>query len=210
MKTFLPRVAVAAAFAAAGSASAASLVPNPNANTGGIPTTSATSTSDAASEKLFSSLGLVEANYKPIPVLPTTKELSSNGTAASPTYNTSSSPNSFQVLSSPQALNLANQKHNTSEWGQTSLLYIPATPSPTSNSTVKVNGTSFTSTSPKSLAASTNGQTMGPGGCPVYTAPYTPNGGWDKLPAPVYPAFDPVKANIFRYRQQVSVNLGSW
>ena len=61
-------------------------------------------------------------------------------------------------------------------------------------------------TSAKSFAAAS---TMGPGKCPILQ-PYTPVGGWSAVPPPVFPAFDAVKANVMRYRQQVGVNLGNW
>ncbi|KAK0567076.1 Glucan 1,3-beta-glucosidase 3 [Tilletia horrida] len=61
--------------------------------------------------------------------------------------------------------------------------------------------------SPLHLAAQS---TIGPGNCPIQTQAYTPIGGWEALPPPLFAPFDPVRANIMRYRQQQGVNLGSW
>ncbi|CEH14860.1 hypothetical protein CBOM_02676 [Ceraceosorus bombacis] len=63
------------------------------------------------------------------------------------------------------------------------------------------------SSSANSFASS--GPKIGPGNCPIQSA-YTPKGGEDALPPPVFAPFDPVKANVMRYRQQNAVNMGAW
>ncbi|KAK0548718.1 Glucan 1,3-beta-glucosidase 3 [Tilletia horrida] len=162
--------------------------------------------------KIANSLSLAVANYKPIPIVPPTGTLAVNGTNAITGLNgsngtfavngTTSSiaiPNRFQVLggnatsstsNAATEQSLVNPAANVSEWGIPSTLNLDTS-----------------TASPLHLAAQA---TIGPGNCPVQTTPYVPIGGWEALPAPIFAPFDPVRANIMRYRQQQGVNLGSW
>lgn len=94
----------------------------------------------------------------------------------------------------------SSSSSNNESWGQPSLLFIAQDSDSDSTSSKSNSGNSF---------ASKSGGTIGPGNCPIQDK-YTPVGGWDALPAPTFPPFDPVKATAYRYRQQVGVNLGAW
>lgn len=151
---------------------------------------------DSGFAGLASSLSLAIANYKPIPQLPTTSSSNSsgntNGNKLMPvSSNAGSTQQTFQVQSQSQA-NSYFQSHPVAEWGEPSVLYVSNTSASTSGAN------KFTST-----------KTVGPGKCPVATS-YTPVGGADALPAPTFAPFDAVQANVYRYRQQQSVNLGAW
>lgn len=150
-------------------------------------------TRDTSLTSLASALSLVIANYKPIPQLPTNASSSSstinNGSTTAKQLVSMGGSTSQQTFMT-QSTNSSNVKP-TSEWGEPSVLYVPQSASSSAN-TFKASGA-----------------TLGPGNCPVQQA-YTPNGGWSALPPPVFPAFDPVMANVYRYRQQQGVNLGAW
>ncbi|PWN20541.1 glycoside hydrolase [Microstroma glucosiphilum] len=73
---------------------------------------------------------------------------------------------------------------------------VPA-PLVLSNSSSSSKGNTFKTTS-----------TVGPGSCPLNTTSYVSTYG--ALPDPTYAKFNSVKANIMRYREQMSVNLGGW
>ncbi|CBQ70574.1 related to Glucan 1,3-beta-glucosidase precursor [Sporisorium reilianum SRZ2] len=154
---------------------------------------------DTSLNAVASALSLAAANYKPIPQLPTANQSSAIANANTGGRNTvSSKPNSFQVQKTGSTTDWSST-HKSSDWGVPSTLYVPVESlNQTSNGT--------DADSARKLASS---RKVGPGGCP-YSAGYTPNGGWDKLPPPTFPAFDPVKATIMRYRQQQGVNLGTW
>lgn len=146
---------------------------------------------------LASSLSLAIANYKPIPQLPTSNDGSSstaNGNKLMPVSSGSgSTQQTFQVQSQTDA-NSYFKSHPVTEWGEPSVLYVAnTTDAATANGANK-----FASTA-----------TVGPGKCPVASS-YTPVGGADALPAPTFEPFDAVQANVYRYRQQQSVNLGAW
>lgn len=145
-----------------------------------------------------SALSLAAANYKPMPQLPTANQSSliSNATANGRTAM-SGKANTFQVQSDSSTTDWS-ATHESSDWGVPSTLYVPVE---SLNSTAAPD-----SDAARKLASS---RKVGPGGCP-YSTGYTPNGGWANLPAPTFPAFDPVKATIMRYRQQQGVNLGAW
>ncbi|UZJ52300.1 hypothetical protein CBS101457_001620 [Exobasidium rhododendri] len=141
---------------------------------------------------LAGALSLVVANYKPIPQLPTNSTTSSVSNA-----NTTAN----QMISSGGAVGQqpfitqsadAPDLKSISEWGVPSTLYVPE---------------SVTNASSANTFKST--AKIGPGSCPIQQE-YTPVGGWSALPAPTFDAFDPVMANIYRYRQQQGVNLGAW
>lgn len=153
---------------------------------------------DTSLNAVASALSLAAANYKPIPQLPTANQNTSIADSPAGGRNTlSSKANSFQVQKSGSTTDWT-ATHNSSEWGVPSTLYVPVD---------SVNQTSGSTTDPARQLASS--KKVGPGGCP-YSTGYTPNGGWDNLPPPVYPDFDPVMATIMRYRQQQGVNLGAW
>lgn len=145
-------------------------------------------TASSGFNAIASGLSLAVANYKPIPELPTTSQLSAITNSSANQLKVSSGS---QLTFETQALSgtsLATAK-NVSEWGEVSLLYVPKE-TPTSR-----------------VAAA--GSTIGPGKCQIMDK-YTPVGGWDALPPPTFGKFDPVLANIYRYRQQQGVNLGAW
>lgn len=153
---------------------------------------------DHGFSSIATSLSLAVANYKPIPQLPSsnTSVNSSNSSTASGASqllpigtSSGSSQQSFQLQSNSEASSYS-KTHPESSWGEPSILYVPEK----------------SSSSASQLASS---KTVGPGKCPVISE-YTPSGGWNSLPDPTYPAFDPVMANVYRYRQQQGVNLGSW
>lgn len=130
-------------------------------------------------------LGLIIANYKPIPQLPKATSGSSFVAVSGHKYQTASANETADYPFS-----------NTTEYGVTSTLYLPVDDSTTVGSSKTVdNGNSF--------AAST----VGNGACPLNTTTYVPT---TTLGDPVFDSFDPVKANIMRYRQQIGVNLGGW
>ncbi|EPQ28427.1 uncharacterized protein PFL1_04253 [Pseudozyma flocculosa PF-1] len=144
---------------------------------------------------LASALSLAAANYKPIPQLPTSNSsqplsaISAGGDARQELglgrgY-------SFKVQPADAASSYA-ATHSLADWGEPSTLYVPVD----ANGTVQ--GHEFKA-----------GRKVGPGSCP-YSEEYTPKGGWQNLPPPVFPPFDPVKATVMRYRQQQGVNLGTW
>ena len=58
----------------------------------------------------------------------------------------------------------------------------------------------------KSLAVVNQEVLAAEGGDPCHVQPYDP----PPVLSQTFPAFDSSRANIFRYRQQQSVNLGSW
>ncbi|PWN48295.1 glycoside hydrolase [Violaceomyces palustris] len=151
---------------------------------------------------LAGTLSLAVANYKPIPQLPLANSTSltggsQNGGASSMMVQ----GKSFKVQNGDYEAN-----HSVKEWGVPSTLYVSVDDqsSSSSNSTTSPVHNNKDAATPKKLATTTVGN-----GCPLSNA-YTPNGGWDNLPAPTFPAFDSVKANAMRYRQQQGVNLGSW
>ncbi|KAL9935520.1 hypothetical protein V8E36_005868 [Tilletia maclaganii] len=138
--------------------------------------------------KIATSLSLAVANYKPVPLVPTANSLIVD--TSSSTLNTG--PNRFQALGNGTSHNssfLVNGK-DSRKWGIPSSLNL-----------------STETTAPLHMAAQ---DTIGPGNCPIQKTPYTPMGGWEALPPPIFAPFDPVRANIMRYRQQQGVNLGSW
>lgn len=137
---------------------------------------------------IASSLSLAVANYKPIPQLPTTSELASTSDSSANQLKVSGGRQQTFQTQPLSGTSLSTAK-NVSEWGEVSLLYVPKE-TPTSR-----------------VAAA--GSTIGPGKCQVL-GEYTPTGGWDALPPPTFGEFDPVQANIYRYRQQQGVNLGAW
>ncbi|KAE8231054.1 hypothetical protein CF326_g3935 [Tilletia indica] len=140
--------------------------------------------------KIASSLSLAIANYKPVPIVPTANDLVVN--ASLPSSN--SGANRFQTVaggnSTTNSSITAASGVNVSEWGVASTLNFDTSVA-----------------SPLNMAVQA---TIGPGNCPIQTTPYTPIGGWEALPPPLFAPFDPVRANIMRYRQQQGVNLGSW
>lgn len=144
---------------------------------------------------IASSLSLAFANYKPIPQLPTSDQIVTSGRQLTAGSSSSSlSQQTFQVKTASNTTTTSTDDDNhilndTDEWGQASILYV-AKETPNSRVAAK-------------------GATIGPGKCPIQTE-YTPVGGWDNLPAPEFAAFDPVMANVYRYRQQQGVNLGAW
>jgi len=162
-------------------------------------------TRDASTGKklnaLASTLSLAFANYKPIPQLPTSAEIlklanvtSGRQLTAGEGSSSSLTQTTFQVKTASNTTTSSTDDDNTivdntAEWGQASILYV-AKETPTSRATAK-------------------SSTIGPGACPIQTD-YTPVGGWSNLPAPEFDAFDPVMANVYRYRQQQGVNLGAW
>ena len=155
---------------------------------------------DTSLNAVASALSLATANYKPIPQLPTANQsvvISDTNTGGRSTVT--NKPNSFQVQKTGSTTDWTST-HNSSDWGVPSTLYVPV------ESLNQTAGESESADPARKLAAS---RKVGPGGCP-YSAGYTPNGGWDKLPPPTFPAFDPVKATLMRYRQQQGVNLGAW
>lgn len=141
---------------------------------------------------LAGGLSLVFANYKPIPELP-----SANSSALSTTKNGQSlipaSAHSFKTEPS----NYTSPHSDVSVWGEASVLYVP-----NDNSTASTSSSG--STNGNQLAS---GKTVGPGNCPLNTGTYSPK---TDLPEPVFAAFDSVKANVMRYRQQVGINLGGF
>lgn len=146
---------------------------------------------DTGFASLASSLSLAVANYKPIPQLPVETNLT--GTKGANQLmpigaGGKAAQQSFQVQTSSQA-DTYDQSHPIGQWGEPSVLYVP-------NTTESSNGAN-------QLKAKS---TIGPGKCPVQKK-YTPTA---DLPPPTYPPFDPVQANVYRYRQQQGVNLGSW
>ncbi|GAC72606.1 hypothetical protein PANT_7d00186 [Moesziomyces antarcticus T-34] len=149
---------------------------------------------DTSLNTVASALSLAAANYKPIPQLPTANQSTSIASSGQGRNALNSKGNSFQVQKTGSTTDWS-ATHKTSDWGVPSTLFIPVD---AANQTTSADG--------RKLASS---RSVGPGNCP-YSAGYTPNGGWDKLPPPVFPDFDPVKATIMRYRQQQGVNLGSW
>lgn len=141
---------------------------------------------------LATSLSLAIANYKPIPQLPSASGsqgsiASSDGARMQVSGSKLGHGSSFEVNTKPSK----NQDGTLP-----SILYIPKTEK-------KLGGGNG------AHAFVGGGATLGPGNCPVQD-PYTPNGGWDALPAPVFPPFDAPKANVMRYRQQQGVDLGAW
>ncbi|PWN38740.1 glycoside hydrolase [Ceraceosorus guamensis] len=146
---------------------------------------------------LASGLSLAIANYKPVPQLPT------NGTTAAAALTAQlggaslaelgGAGRSFQVQTGAGsgAAGGSGDARPVEEWGEPSVLYVAQRNASTANS--------FASSGPK----------IGPGNCPIQSA-YTPKGGEDALPPPVFAPFDPVKANVMRYRQQNAVNMGAW
>lgn len=145
---------------------------------------------DTGFASLASSLSLAVANYKPIPQLP----VASNSTGVKGGNQLmpigaggQAAQQSFQVQTS-SAASTYDQSHPIAQWGEPSVLYVP-------NNTDSNNANQLKATS-----------TIGPGKCAVQQK-YTPT---SSLPAPTYPAFDPVQANVYRYRQQQGVNLGAW
>lgn len=145
---------------------------------------------DTGFASLASSLSLAVANYKPIPQLP----IASNSTSAKGANQLmpigaggQAAQQTFQVQSQ-NAASSYDQSHPIAQWGEPSVLYVPNVTDSSSANQLKTTST------------------IGPGKCPVQQK-YTPTA---PLPAPTYPAFDPVQANVFRYRQQQGVNLGSW
>jgi hypothetical protein len=152
---------------------------------------------------IASTLSLAFANYKPIPQLPTSDQISTlvnvtSGrqlTAGEGSSSSSSlSQQTFQLKTASNTTTTSTDDDNkilndTNEWGQASILYVAQE-------------------TPNSRVAATSA-TIGPGKCPIQTE-YTPVGGWSNLPAPEFAAFDPVMANVYRYRQQQGVNLGAW
>lgn len=140
---------------------------------------------------LATGLSLVIANYKPTPQLPTANGTGSNSSASQELLPSSSKGNLFQVQSAQMMASQSQRPED--EWGMPSVLYIPDSSSSTEGA--------------NTFASS--GKTVGDGKCPVQDT-YTPTGGWNKLPSPVYDAFDPVMANVYRYRQQQGVDLGAW
>lgn len=150
---------------------------------------------DTSLNAVAGALSLAAANYKPIPQLPTANQSTAISDSTSGARNTlTNKANSFQVQKTGSTTDWT-ATHNSSEWGVPSTLFVP------------VDTLNQTATDPARKLASS--RKVGPGGCP-YSTGYTPNGGWDNLPAPTFPAFDPVKATIMRYRQQQGVNLGAW
>lgn len=151
---------------------------------------------------LASTLSLAIANYKPVPQLPTTSQISKLAdttnakqlTSAGGSSSSSYSQHNFQTKTDASNITSSvddndSYKNNSTEWGQASILYVEAQ-------------------TPNSRVAAKSA-TIGPGKCAIQTE-YTPVGGWDALPAPEFAAFDPVMANVYRYRQQQGVNLGAW
>lgn len=138
---------------------------------------------------LASTLSLVVANYKPVPQLPAASSSNSSTKGLSAKVG-NATVHGFQTQSS----GYKNPHANVSVWGEASVLYIPDA---ATNSSKSSNGT-------HKLASSA---TVGPGKCPLNTGTYTPTA---TLGDPVFDDFDSVKANIMRYRQQISVNLGGW
>lgn len=153
---------------------------------------------DASLNTVASALSLAAANYKPIPQLPTANQstaISAAHTGGRNTVNTQ--PNTFQVQKTGSTTDWT-ATHNSSDWGVPSTLYVPVE---------ALNQTASADADPARKLASS--RKVGPGNCP-YSSGYTPSGGWSNLPPPTFPAFDPVKATIMRYRQQQGVNLGAW
>lgn len=148
---------------------------------------------DTSLNAVASVLSLAAANYKPIPQLPTANQTSSISDSTTDGRNAMNiKPNTFQIQVSDSTTDWTATRES-SEWGVPSTLYVPVE---SQNQT----------DSGRKLASS---RKVGPGGCP-YSTGYTPVGGWEKLPPPTFPNFDPVKATIMRYRQQQGVNLGAW
>ncbi|SYW78406.1 uncharacterized protein UBRO2_02598 [Ustilago bromivora] len=148
---------------------------------------------DTSLNAVASVLSLAAANYKPIPQLPTANQTSSISDSTTDGRNAMNiKPNTFQIQDSDSTTDWT-ATHESSEWGVPSTLYVPVE---SQNQT----------DSGRKLASS---RKVGPGGCP-YSTGYTPVGGWEKLPPPTFPNFDPVKATIMRYRQQQGFNLGAW
>lgn len=148
---------------------------------------------DTDFSSVATSLSLAVANYKPIPQLPTgnssSLSASSGGSQLLPVGTSGGAQQSFQVQSSKE-IQSYDKSHPVSSWGEPSVLYVPES-----------------ETSEANQLKST--KTVGPGKCAVQKE-YTPVGGWSALPSPTFAPFDPIKANIYRYRQQQGVNLGSW
>lgn len=147
---------------------------------------------------LATSLSLAVANYKPIPQLPTASNSTSGkgGNQLLPVGSgfrgtgSAGAQQAFQVQTSSESTAF-DQSHPISQYGEPSVLYVPASSNSSANQ----------------LASK---KTVGPGKCTVVQEKYTPTGGSGALPAPTFAAFDPVQANVYRYRQQQAVNLGSW
>ena len=148
-------------------------------------------TRDSSFNSVASALSLVIANYKPIPQLPTSNAVSA-GTSAK--QMVSAGGQKTQQTFQTQTSSSSNNTRDAADWGEVSVLYVPQ-----STSASETGGASQFASSAR----------IGPGNCPVQQA-YTPTGGWSALPPPVFPAFDPVMANLYRYRQQQGVNLGAW
>ncbi|CAD6889638.1 unnamed protein product [Tilletia laevis] len=141
--------------------------------------------------KIASSLSLAVANYKPVPMVPNGNDLVVNASLPSAS---NSGANRFQTVAGSSNVTSSNSSlaasgFNVSEWGVPSTLNFDTS-----------------AASPLNMAVQS---TIGPGNCPIQTT-YTPIGGWEALPPPLFAPFDPVRANIMRYRQQQGVNLGSW
>ncbi|SPO21710.1 related to Glucan 1,3-beta-glucosidase precursor [Ustilago trichophora] len=152
---------------------------------------------DTSLNAVASALSLAAANYKPIPQLPTANQSTSISDAGAGRNTLTNKANSFQVQKTGSTTDWT-ATHKSSDWGVPSTLYVPVA---SSNQTIGGD-----TDAARKLASS---RKVGPGGCPFSTG-YTPRGGWDALPPPVFPGFDPVKATIMRYRQQQGVNLGAW
>ena len=152
---------------------------------------------DTSLNAVASALSLAAASYKPIPQLPTANQSTSIAASGAGRNTLTNKGNSFQVQKTGSSTDWS-ATHKASDWGIPSTLYVPVE---------SVNQTAGAATDPARQLASS--RKVGPGGCP-YSTGYTPNGGWDALPPPVFPDFDPVKATIMRYRQQQGVNLGAW
>lgn len=147
---------------------------------------------DADLFSVASTLSLAVANYKPIPQLPATNTSAVPSALANTGSQDTAYRGSIFKVQTPEQANAYSATHDIADWGEPSTLYVP----------VQSNNTDAA----RKLAAA---RKVGPGKCP-YAQEYTPNGGWKNLPPPTFPAFDPVKSTIMRYRQQQGVNLGTW
>ncbi|EST06233.1 Glycoside hydrolase, family 5 [Kalmanozyma brasiliensis GHG001] len=153
---------------------------------------------DTSLNAVASALSLAAANYKPVPQLSSANKGTdiANMSTSDASQAQGRNSTSYQVQSTLTANNWT-ATHNTSNWGVPSTLFVPVE---------SHNKTSVDAEVTSKLASS---RKVGPGGCP-FSDGYTPTGGWDALPPPTFPAFDPVRATIMRYRQQQGVNLGAW
>lgn len=180
-----------------------------------------------AAAGIFQALSLSQANYKPIPRLPTRESLA----------RWDASLNEAQLASSFHQYphhhhGSASGSHSGSESGSgtgagkgegTKVHFLLAGEKGAPKLSLEQNnddqwGEPSYLLLPKNSSYQQHGNgyaqqqpTIGPGKCSVINQSYVPVGGWSTLPDNV--TFDPLnqtKANILRYRQQVGVNLGSW